>query len=115
MLPAAGPALLVPVIACCTARVSPDGKRLSAVRSRNGERCVSAVASHASYAPVLSAMPRIIGVIWLQPLDVRSCAIVAALQPLVAFAFTTKSAVMPFVASATMLAQLTAFRSAGVR
>src|SRR5829696_2230978 len=101
MLPAGGPLLLEPPLAVfCAARVSPAGKRLSGVLSRNVVRCISGVAIHALYAPDVSAIPSTIGVIWLQPDDVRSCVITASPQPVVAFALTTKSLVMPLVASA---------------
>src|SRR6266478_5362334 len=128
MLPAGGPPLTLPVTAVCAARVSPDGNRLSGVRmiplsasawpgvlKASGLRCPSGNASQLSYAPVVSAMPRIIGVIWLHVDPTRICVTQLEPHPVVAFVWTWTSVVMPFVASAITAGQSTAARAAGVR
>src|SRR6266446_1845005 len=95
MLPAGVPPRFVPpgllkrtgvaTVACCAARVSPDGKRLSGVLRRNGARAVRANCSQVSYAPAVSAIPRMNGVIWLQVVDVAICVWTEPLQPVTVF------------------------------
>src|SRR5438105_6346441 len=125
MLPAGVPARLVPpgllkmtgvaTVACCAARVSPDGNLLSGVLNRNGVRAVRASCNQASYAPVVSAIPRTKGVIWLHVVAVAICDCTAPLQPVTVFTWITKSDVIPFVASAIIAAQSAAARSVGLR
>src|SRR5689334_22017585 len=111
-----GRIVLLGVFACWSARVLPVGQRLSSVCTRKARRLADGVATHAWYAPELSAMPMyFIGTECQPPVTYICPASNCALQPVLPLICTTRSEVIPVVASAITSGQFTAARSAGVR